>query len=51
MKLAELKGDGLALALPMPLLLRGILVMIIFILQKRLPRTELLQLLKISLCR
>jgi len=47
MKLAELKGDGLALALPMPLLLRGIPSNDNFYpSKKRLPRTELLQLLK-----
>ena len=47
MKLAELKGDGLALALPMPLLLRGIPSNDNFYpSKKRLPRTELLKLLK-----
>ncbi len=47
MKLAELKGDGLALSLPMPLLLRGIPSNDNFYpSKKRLPRTELLQLLK-----
>ena len=47
MKLADLKGDGLALALPMPLLLRGIPSNDNFYpSKKRLPRTELLQLLK-----
>ena len=47
MKLAKLKGDGLALALPMPLLLRGIPSNDNFYpSKKRLPRTELLQLLK-----
>ena len=45
MKLAELKGDGLALALPIPLLLRGIPSNDNFYpSKKRLPRTELLQL-------
>ena len=47
MKLGELKGDGLALSLPMPLLLRGIPSNDNFYpSKKRLPRTELLQLLK-----
>ena len=47
MKLAELKGDGLALSLQMPLLLRGIPSNDNFYpSKKRLPRTELLQLLK-----
>tara|TARA_Y100001936_G_C16083427_1_gene679704 strand:- start:508 stop:1662 length:1155 start_codon:yes stop_codon:yes gene_type:complete len=47
MKLAGLKGEGLALALPMPLLLRGTPSNDNFFpSKKRLPRTELLQLLK-----
>ena len=46
MKIANLKGDGLALALPMPLLLRGIEKNDNFYpSKKRLPRSELLNLL------
>ncbi len=46
MKIANLKGDGLALALPMPLLLRGIKKNDNFYpSKKRLPRSELLNLL------
>lgn len=47
MKLAKLKGEGLALALPMPLLLRGIPSNDNFYpSKKRLPRSEILNILK-----
>ena len=52
MKLANLKAEGLALSLPMPLLLRGVPKNDnYFPADGRLPREETLDLLKISLCR